>query len=134
MNKLIKEVEFGELKFKISINRDIALKVSEKFPEFISRAIDASDRPSVKDAIKNGELRQLLNENDYINEMLPKIVEYVFPLILSEAGDKTKAEDIIKYAIENDADEILYSKIWEFILLGFTQREVKIPKISINIV
>lgn len=134
MNKLIKEVEFGKYNFKIAINREIALKVSDEFPEFIVYILDKDDEVTdMKTAVMNGKLKELLEKTDYITSQCGKIVEFALPFMLKEADSKENADEIINYAIENDAYELFSQKIWEFILLGFTNNgEVKTPKVSLQ--
>lgn len=133
MNKLIKECTFGEYKFKIGINREIALQVAEKFPNDIANFFDNTERASnnVKTLIKQGKLRDVLEKNDMLNECSERIVKFALPLMLKEANEDLPADDIIEYAIKNDADQILYINMLEVIFMGFTTNgETKTPKIS----
>lgn len=134
MNKLIKEIEFGKYNFKIAINRDIALKCAEEFPEFMSNVLDNSRDVASSDVstlIRTNKLRELLDNSDYIRENCPNVVKFALPLMLKEAGSKENANEIIEYAIENEADEIFNINIWEVILMGFSKNGVtKTPKVT----
>lgn len=134
MNKLIKEIEFGKYNFKIAINRDIALKCSEEFPEFMANVLDKSRgaiNSDISTLIRTNQLRVLLDNSDYIRENCPNVVKFALPLMLKEAGSKENANEIIEYAIENEADDIFNINIWEVILMGFTNNGVaKTPKVT----
>lgn len=132
MNKLIKEINFGEYEFKIGINRDIALKVAEQFPDILSEMLDKSkDVKDFKTAIKQGKLRDLLESSDLVSDNIAEMVKFALPLMLKEAGADIDAETLIVYAIENDADQIFNMGIWEVLMLGFTSNgAVKTPKIK----
>ena len=67
MNKLIKEIEFGKYNFNIAINRDIALKCAEQFPEFMANILDNSryvTSGDVSTLIRNNKLRELLDNSE----------------------------------------------------------------------
>lgn len=134
MNKLIKEIEFGKYNFKIAINRDIALKCAEEFPEFMANILDNSrdvTSGDVSTLIRNNKLRELLDNSDYVRENCPEVVKFALPLMLKEAGSKEDANEIINYAIENEADEIFNINVWNVILMGFMNNgEAKTPKVT----
>ena len=133
MNKLIKECTFGEYKFKIGINREIALQVAEKFPNDIANFFDnnAKAQNDIKTVVKERGLRNLFEKEDMIDECGERITRFALPLMLKEANEDLPADDIIKYAIENNADIILYSGILEAIFMGFTTNgATNAPKIS----
>ena len=91
MNKLIKEIEFGKYNFKIDINRDIALKCAEEFPEFMANVLDKSRgaiNSDISTLIRTNQLRVLLDNSDYIRENCPNVVKFALPLMLKEAGSK----------------------------------------------
>lgn len=133
MNKLIKEVEFGKYDFKVAINREIALKVAEKFPDFIAELMSiGSDIPDMQTALKNKKLREMLEKTEYVLENSKKVVRFALPYMLKEAGEQdVSVDNLFAYAEENDADEIFVQNLWEFILLGFTNNgEAKTPKVT----
>lgn len=131
MNKLIKQVEFGEMSFKVGINRDITIKVFEEFPDFVSRVLDIKGGTDIKVAIKQKKTREIFELGDYITQSLKDVIPFALPLLLAEANDNSNSKDIIKYAIENDADELFNMEMWQFILVGFTEGgKQKQPKVS----
>ena len=76
------------------------------------------------DYFKKGETAIITNE---------KISRFALPLMLKEAEDTQKAEDIIKYAIENDADQVLFANVVRVLFMGFTMNGViKTPKIDLT--
>lgn len=130
--KYTKKIEVGDYKFNVSVNREIALKVSEEFPEFITKILDNSNKNNdISSIIKENRLRELFDINDYINENLSKVIKFSLPLLLQEAGEKLNSDKIISYIIENEVDEIFNAKIWEFILSVFTKGgQDKKPKVK----
>jgi len=130
--KYIKKVEVGDYKFNISVNREIALKVSEEFPEFITKILDNSNKNNdIATVIKENRLRELFDINDFINENLSKVVKFALPLLLAEAGEKLDSNKIISYIIDNEVDEVFNIRVWEFILSVFTKGgQDKKPKVK----
>lgn len=134
MKLLEKNVTLGEMKFKVAVNRDIAIKSFEEFPELIEYIIsqennDASDEQSIFiNALKKKELSVLYD----MEENLAKLIGFALPLMLQSAGDTSDAMAIIQYAKENDADSILNSAMLEFLMQGFSQRGLAKPKIKFS--
>lgn len=135
MKKLNKDVEIGEYKFTISINRDIAIKCCEKFTDFFSKFFNSEqlEGNNIQDYIKNKKLRYILELNDYIKENSGEVVEFALPLMLEEANCNIDSDELIKYIKDKDADDIFNAKVLEFIIMGFTPEEVKKPKVKIKI-
>ena len=137
MNKLIKKCTFGDMTFNIATNREIALKVAKKFPDETDYVFDASKDAGkygdFKTVVKSGKLDEFFSRGERAIEINEKFARFALPLMLEEADDKTNADDIIKYAIENDADQILFANIAEVVLMGFTTNgEIKTPKIQFS--
>lgn len=133
MNKLIKEVEFGKYNFKVAINREIALKCAEEFPDFFADVLgmSGSGNRDIKTLIRQKKFRNMLEESDKIRYGFAEVVKFALPYMLQEAESTENADEIIQYAIDNDADDIFNTNLWEFILLGFTNNgEVKTPKVT----
>ena len=136
MNKLIKECAFGDMTFNIATNREIALKVSQKFPdevaEIIGNANDTEfDKDNIKEMIKDGKLADFFSRGETALKTNDKIARFALPLMLKEAGDTHNAKEIIDYAIENDADQILFANVTRVVFMGFTMSgEIKTPKIQ----
>lgn len=134
MKLLEKNVTLGEMKFKVAVNRDIAIKAFEEYPELIEYIIsqennEASDEQSIFiNALKKKELSVLYD----MEENLAKLIEFALPLMLQSAGDTSDAMAIIQYAKENDADSILNSAMLEFLMQGFSQRGLAKPKIKFS--
>lgn len=129
MKELIKKVEIGEYNFDIKINRDIALTVAEKEPEFFEKLFSNSNRDTKINFKNVGKLRELFEMNDFISINSARIVNVALPLML--INEKLNAKEIIKYVSDNDADEIFNNAMVEFILMGFTNNELdKKPKVK----
>lgn len=129
MKELIKKVEIGEYNFDIKINRDIALTVAEKEPEFFEKLFSNSNRDTKINFKNVGKLRELFEMNDFISINSARIVNVALPLML--VNEKLNAKEIIKYVSDNDADEIFNNAMVEFILMGFTNNELdKKPKVK----
>lgn len=134
MKLLEKNVTLGEMKFKVAVNRDIAIKAFEEYPELIEYIIsqensEASDEQSIFiNALKKKELSVLYD----MEENLAKLIGFALPLMLQSAGDTSDAVAIIEYAKENDADSILNSAMLEFLMQGFSQRGLAKPKIKFS--
>lgn len=134
MKLLEKNVTLGEMKFKVAVNRDIAIKAFEEYPELIEYIIsqensEASDEQSIFiNALKKKELSVLYD----MEENLAKLIGFALPLMLQSAGDTSDAMAIIQYAKENDADSILNSAMLEFLMQGFSQRGLAKPKIKFS--
>lgn len=135
MNKLIKEIEFGEKVFKVAINREIALKVAEEYPDFIAEVMERStDYKDISTMVRDGKLREALDTTDYLAKGCIPIVEYALPYMLAEAKSNENAKDILDYAKENDAIQTFSLGIWEIILMGFTNSGVvEAPKVKFTI-
>lgn len=145
MKVLEKTVTLGEKQFKIRTNRDIAVKSFEEFPEILEyiiknqsrmdnlvskgQKLDNSDLQFVVDTIKNKELSEILS----IYDKFAELVKVSLPLMLKEAGDNSDANDIIQYSIDNYASKVFNNGIVEFLVQGFTQRELEQkPKIQFS--
>lgn len=134
MKLLEKNVTLGEMKFKVAVNRDIAIKSFEEFPELIEYIISqensgATDEQSVfMNALRGKKLKVLYD----MEENLAKLIEFALPLMLETASDTSDAMAIIEYAKENDADSILNSAMLDFLMQGFSQRGLAEPKIKFS--
>lgn len=133
MKILEKTVTLGEMSFKIAVDRDIAVKSFEEYPELIEylfkKQNSLNDNENLfLDAIKNKELSKIFE----MEEKFAELVGFALPLMLKKAGDKTNAKTIIKYAVENGVNTQMNSALLEFICEGFTQRELAKPKIKFS--
>lgn len=132
--KLIKEVVLGKYNFKISVNRAIFIDVNKKFPEFFKKAFEMSNSGLTPElALVNGKVDELFDLLDFSREQSFEITEYALPLLLKEAGSNNNPIEIIDYAKDNDAFELLANGIVEFILSVFTKGETQKPKVKFSI-
>lgn len=138
--KFVKHCEIGELKFDISLNRAMAIKAFETFPNYWETLRKSE---ALKDAIskQNGkneididsfslnatidllELSEAIDEEseNIVNYLLPKMLEYAetkLPLEYSNYDEYALA--ILKYCDENN---VLYNYIAEEII---TEPEYKV--------
>ena len=132
---LTKTVELGEKKFKVAVDRDIACDAFEQFPNLIEYLMKKevknrkeNDADFFLNALKNKELKQLFNMEKQISEL----IGFALPLMLDKAGDSSDADEIIQYAKDNNAEQIFNNGMLEFIIQGFTPRELAVPKIKFS--
>lgn len=132
---LEKTVTLGEKVFKVGTDRNIAVKAFEEHPELIEYLVNkqgaigkSDDTAFFLEAIKNKELGMLFD----MESKLADLIAFALPMMLEKAGDKSNAQEIISYAKENDADTMLNNGMLEFLVQGFTQRELAKPKIKFS--
>ena len=134
MKVLEKQVTLGEMEFKVVTNREIAIKTFEQFPDLMEYLIsqkgnsNANEEEFFINALKKKELSKLFDMDNKLGEL----IAYALPLMLKSANDNSNAVDIIDYAKENGADGVFNSAILEFLMQGFTQRELVEPKIKFS--
>ena len=134
MKLLEKQVTLGEMEFKVATNRDIAIKTFEQFPDLMEYLIsqkgqeNSNEEEFFIEALKKKELSKLFDMDNKLGEL----VAYALPLMLKTADDSSSAVEIIDYAKENGADGVFNSAILEFLMQGFTQRELVEPKIKFS--
>lgn len=137
MKNLIKKVECGKYTFNVGTDRSIVLKSLQEFPDFAEFIFDKNNLVSKEkdegkfllDLIKKGEAEKLFSFEDN----LPKIIKFALPLMLKKAEEEINANEIIDYVVENEAEEIVYPGLFEFLMQGFTQRgREKKPKITFS--
>ena len=134
MKVLEKQVTLGEMEFKVATNRDIAIKTFEQFPDLMEYLIsqkgqeNSNEEEFFIEALKKKELSKLFDMNNKLGEL----IAYALPLMLKSANDNSNAVEIIDYAKENGADRVFNSAILEFLMQGFTQRELAKPKIKFS--
>ena len=134
MKVLEKQVTLGEMEFRVATNRDIAIKTFEQFPDLMEDLITQKGNQSTNEeeffikALKKKELSKLFDMNNKLGEL----IAYALPLMLKSANDNSNAVEIIDYAKENGADRVFNSAILEFLMQGFTQRELAKPKIKFS--
>lgn len=135
MRVLEKTVTLGEMKFKVATDRDIAVKAFEEYPDLIEYLVNKEneigndDKSLFLKAIKNKELSTLFE----MEEKFAKLIEFALPLMLKKANDESDAMEIIKYANENNVSTEFNSGMLEFLMEGFTLRELaKKPKIKFS--
>lgn len=134
MKLLEKQVTLGEMEFKVATNRDIAIKTFEQFPDLMEYLIsqkgqeNSNEEEFFIEALRKKELSKLFDMDNKLGEL----VAYALPIMLKTADDSSSAVEIIDYAKENGADGVFNSAILEFLMQGFTQRELAKPKIKFS--
>jgi hypothetical protein len=133
MKECKKHCKIGEMEFDIIITRDLVFETMKKYPKYWEIVEKNKQIKSEEiDMSKLEDLEKLMELNDELAELSPKMVAYSLPRMLKLANDKTNADEIIQYCVDNDADEVFYTKTMEFFMLGFTKgNAVKKPKIEI---
>lgn len=143
MKKNIKHIECGKYSFDVVINRDIAVRSMEAFPDLAEYIFNQA-----KQELKENKKNSIKDEFDLIvenirekkmseffkqEELLKECVKFAFPLMLKESGSNENAQEIIDYVYENGVDDKFNAGIYEMILEGFTQREVSSkPKVNFS--
>lgn len=138
---LTKHIECGKYSFKVAIDRDIAIKSLEAFPELSAYIFNTAKAESKKpkgaardevdilvDNIKTGKTSELAKREDEVLEC----VKFAFPLMLAKAGETLDAKELIAYMEENGVIEDFTTGMYELILMGFTQREVAKKKVGFS--
>ena len=134
MKLLEKQVTLGEMEFKVATNRDIAIKTFEQFPDLMEYLIsqkvqeNSNEEEFFIEALRKKELSKLFD----MDNKLADLIAYALPFMLKTANDNSSAVEIIDYAKENGADGVFNSAILEFLMQGFTQRELAEPKIKFS--
>ena len=134
MKLLEKQVTLGEMEFRVATNREIAIKTFEQFPDLMEYLIsqkgqsNANEKEFFIEALKKKELSKLFD----MDNKLADLIAYALPIMLKTANDNSPAVEIIEYAKENGADGVFNSAILEFLMQGFTQRELAEPKIKFS--
>ena len=134
MKLLEKQVTLGEMEFKVATNRDIAIKTFEQFPDLMEYLIsqkvqeNSNEEEFFIEALRKKELSKLFD----MDNKLADLIAYALPFMLKTANDNSSAVEIIDYAKENGADGVFNSAILEFLMQGFTQRELAKPKIKFS--
>ena len=142
MKILRKHIECGEYSFDIAVDRDIAVRTMEAFPDLceymFTKARESAGKIEAKtddfqflmDSIHKKELHKLYEQERNYEEF----IKYAFPLMLKKAGSDLDAKEIINYVYENGVDTEFNTALYEFILMGFTQGEVtKKKKVNFSI-
>ena len=150
MKQKIYEPKFGEMSFRMAINRDIVADVFDKFSDYYAdyigvcgsankddlKNLEAADGMAMAEQIVRGGKSQFIIARDDVEE---EIARYALPKMIEAVGDishneaKTKANEIFAYAAENDAIMLLSTKIGDIIMEGFTStRAEEKPKITLT--
>lgn len=145
-----KIITFGEKKFEIEINRKIVLDVINQFNDYFANLISIA-------RIHNDKKEQSGNNSDYFDfietairtkmwgaiigreETQADIARFALPKMLSMASGQAiqfaekQADDIMSYAEENNAVDLLSETIENLIIDGFfTEEADEKPKITLT--
>lgn len=137
-----KHISCGVYEFDISIDRNIAVRALEEYPKLseyvFTQAKQSINKPNNKNMdevdilienIKSKKTSELYEQE----ELLKECVKFAFPLMLAKAGNNDlDATEIINYIYDNGVAEDFNTAVYEFILLGFTQREVTKKKVNFS--
>lgn len=131
MKTLKKRITVGDYSFEIGTNRDIAVRAMEEYPDFALYVFSQQGAELVfEDALKNKQLSKYFE----ILKQEKDIILYAFPLMYEEANGKKLDFEKEFYAFleDNNAMDVFVSKVFEFLMLGFTQKENK-PKVKLEL-
>ena len=134
MKTLTKTATFGEKKFKIAINREIAVKTFDEFPQevdFLIKTYQGKGKDSLSETLEKGFFSKALSERDEITKSVIEIAEYALPKMLEFAEDKSDANEILDYLKKNNAIFVASTILFEFLAQGFTLDEPVQPKIKL---
>lgn len=138
IKKFIKQITLGEMVFNVGSNRNILVDVLENNEEYAECIFSQSekskdnntDKVDFKSLIKNKKMGEILK----LEELIPEVVKYALPKMLEFTGETISADDIIAYAEENQADDILYEALHDLLIKAFTSgKQDKQPKIKFAI-
>lgn len=130
---LRKHISCGSYEFDVCINRDIAVRALEEFPDLSEYVFTNAKENAKTKNVKNIDEFDILLDNIRKKktselykqeENLRKCVEFAFPLMLKVSGSDIDVNEFIAFVTENNVDDEFFASMYEFILLGFTQREV----------
>lgn len=143
IRQLRKHVECGIYNFDVVVNRDIAVRALEEYPDLSEYVFTKAkenakkkvgDKPvdevdMIIESIKTKSTSQLWAQDKELEEC----VKFAFPLMLKAAGnDELNADEIIEYIYDNGVADDFNAGMYEFILLGFTQRGVTKKKVNFS--
>ena len=137
MKTLTKVVTLGKLKFTLGVDRDIAIKGFEEYPDVLEFLISKKDLVNEKNEesmflkmLKSKELSNMYKVEDRIGEL----VAFVLPLMLKKGGENgdITARDILDYAEENGATTVVNSSFLELLMQAFFQGELEKPKVKFS--
>ncbi len=134
MKTLTKHIEIGKYKFYVSVDRNIIADAFEHFPDLIEFLFSSNkDDDIFIKSVKEKKLRQILGAEDETAEL----VKFAFPEMLKKADKEKgtdnaeKADEILSYIYDNEADSVFNSEMFKFICSGFTRDTAeKKPKVK----
>jgi len=142
IRQLRKHVECGIYNFDVVVNRDIAIRALEEYPKLSEYVFTKAKENAKKNTNKPVDEVDILIENikskstSQLYEQdkeLEECIKFAFPLMLKAAGnDDLDANEIIEYIYDNGVADDFNAGMYEFILLGFTQREVTKKKVNFS--
>lgn len=133
MKTLTKHIDCGIYSFDVAIDRDIAIRAMEAFPDLAAYVFEQAKQEVKNKGNKKKDEFDVLIENIRAKttsqmmkseENLKECVKFAFPLMLAKAGSDLNSEEVIAYIYDNNVDDEFNIGIYEMIMLGFTQSEV----------
>ena len=132
MKILTKRITVGDYSFDISADRDIAVKAFQEFPDFakyVFTKANLTEKQLLESAIDNKELDKLLN----IQEQERSLVFYAFPFMVAKANGSIDIDEFYKFLEDNSVTDVFVEKVFEFLMLGFFQKEKATPKVKFEL-
>lgn len=135
MKILTKRITVGDYSFDISTDRDIAVKAFQEFPDFakyVFTKANLTEKQLLESAIDNKELDKLLN----IQEQEKDLVLYAFPYMYAKANSVSQdgfIEEFLTFIEGNGVMDVFVEKVFEFLMLGFSQKEKATPKVKFEL-
>lgn len=131
--ELVKKMYVGDYTFDIKTNRQIVLDAFKKYPKFWE-IINNAQKLDVNNIDDIGVFENLLDANDEMEKDKPAFCEYLLPIMIKLAGENIDVNEFWSYCKENEVEDIVYDKILEFSMLGFTNdKGEKKPKVKVNL-
>lgn len=133
--ELIRTLNVGKYSFDIKVNRQIALDAFKKYPNFW-KAIAAISKNGISetDIEDVNTVSELLENNDIIADEKPDFAKYVLQKMVEAADANVDTNEFISYCIDNDVEDVVFEKIVEFALMGFTGgKGAKKPKVKVTL-
>jgi len=135
MKIITKRITVGDYDFDISTDRDIAVKAFEQFPDFAKYVFsnaNLSEKQFLESAIDNKELSKVFDLQDQEKDL----VLYAFPYMYAKANPASQdgfIGEFLTFIEENGVMDVFVEKVFEFLMLGFSQKEKATPKVKFSL-
>lgn len=140
MKKLRKNLTVGKYEFTLEINKDIAISVFEEVPEMVGLVDEAMQKNKTQNSGFGEILEQLKEQNDEKDKKDLEVMRKMAVVALKQmyravetnnTADDNFFDEFWNYVDENNAELLICTTIFEFVMQGFTLGKELKPKIKI---